>query len=401
MPSDPDDDGFLREVRAFLSAALPPDIADAPRTMQLIDHEVQQRWHHILAGRGWSVPDWPERFGGAGWSPRQMAIFEEEQAAAGAPPLSVFIGMIGPVLQRFGTPEQQARHLPPLVAGTASWCQGYSEPGAGSDLAGLRTRAVLDGGHYVVNGQKIWTTYAHRADWMFCLVRTSTEGRPQQGITFLLVDMTTPGIVIRPIRSIDGLHHLNEIFFTDVRVPVSERIGEEGQGWAIAKYLLEHERGGLGSLLSVRSQIEAVRVLIDEVLDRDTADGLAESATLHRDAARAEIEMLALEAYAEHQGALGGDSRAEPSSASILKLGTTELQQRIGALGVRALGPAALPDQSSLLEPHRPDAMIGPVGAAKAMLLYLFGRSFTILGGTSEVQRGLIFRSLINGTLER
>ena len=394
-----DEDRFRQAARAFLAQNLPPDIAAAPRTMQLVDHEVQQRWHRILAVRGWSVPGWPVEHGGMGWSDRELEIWEEEQALAGAPPLSVFIHMIGPVLQAFGTPEQQARHLPPLIAGEASWCQGYSEPGAGSDLAGLRTRAVRDDDAYVVNGQKIWTTYAHKADWMFCLVRTGDEARPQQGITFLLIDMATPGVTVRPIISIDGLHHLNEVFFSDARVPAANRVGEEGQGWAIAKFLLEHERGSVGSLLTVRGQIESAYALIDAVFDRSDPEQAGEAAALDRAVGQAEIDMLALDAYAHHQAALAQDNGAEPSRASILKLGTTELQQRIGALGTQALGPEAARDQSVYLEPFQPDRLVGTPGAAHAMLLYLFGRSFTILGGTSEVQRGIIYRSLTTGPL--
>lgn len=388
-----EEDRFRQEVRSFLADKLPQDVAEAPRTMQLVDHAVQQRWHRIRAQRGWAVPGWPTEYGGAGWSPRQLEIFEGEQARVGAPPLSVFIDMIGPVLQAFGTPEQQVRHLPPLVAGTTSWCQGYSEPGAGSDLAALRTAAVLAGDAYVVNGQKIWTTYAHKADWMFCLVRTGRSAKPQQGITFLLIDMTSPGITVRPIISIDGLHHLNEVFFNDVRVPVGNRVGNDGEGWTIAKFLLEHERGSVGSLLTVRGQVEAVRALTDAAFDRSDRAQDIEAGTIEHQLAEAEIEMLALDAYAQHQSALPESAR-EPSGASILKLGTTELQQRIGALGVRALGADSLRDQSAYLEPYRPAALTGPPGAAQSLLLYLFGRSFTILGGTSEVQRGIIFQRL-------
>ena len=188
----------------------------------LLDVDMQQAWHQRLAKKGWAVPTWPIEHGGCGWTPEQLAIFDEELVAASAPPLSPNLQMIGPVLIAYGTPEQQVTHLPPLRSGEILWCQGYSEPSAGSDLAALRTRAVRDGDDYVVNGQKIWTSYAHAADWMFCLVRTSSEGRPQAGISFLLIDMKTPGITVRPIWSIDGLHHLNEVFFNDVRVPGSE-----------------------------------------------------------------------------------------------------------------------------------------------------------------------------------
>ncbi|MGE0596171.1 MAG: acyl-CoA dehydrogenase family protein [Hyphomonadaceae bacterium] len=390
-------DEFRREVRGFLASALPAEIAEAPRTTQLIDQKVQQRWHRILAERGWAVPSWPAEHGGCGWPDVWLAVFEEELARAKAPPISVFVDMIGPVLYTFGTEQQKARHLAPLRNGEVVWCQGYSEPGAGSDLASLRTKAVREEDAFVVNGQKIWTTYAHRADWMFALVRTSGEGRPQQGVSFLLIDMRTPGITIRPIRSIDGLHHLNEVFFSDVRVPVENLVGHENGGWAIAKFLLERERNGVGSLLTVSGQIQSVRDLIEQNYPPDEPPLAFERGRLEAALAETEINLAALDAFNRRQAALAERGAASPAGPSILKLAVTELQQTIAEIGVRALGRDAARDQSALIEDYRPDQMLGSPGGALAMLQYLFGRAYTILGGTSEVQRNLIFKSIRPG----
>lgn len=387
-------EAFRTEVRAFLSEHLPRRIAEAPRTTQLIDHRVQQEWHKVLAARGWATPTWPTEHGGCAWPADFLPVFEEELARAKAPPISVFVEMIGPVLYTFGTEAQKARHLAPLRQGEVMWCQGYSEPGSGSDLASLRTRARRSGDYYVVNGQKIWTTYAHRADWMFALVRTNDEGRAQQGISFLLIDMATPGIEIRPIRSIDGLHHLNEVFFSDVRVPVENLVGEENGGWSIAKFLLEHERNGVGSLLTVWSQIEAVFRLIDQTYPPDHMDTVFEREALRSALADAEITLMAIEGYNQRQAALSARGVSSPAGPSILKLAVTELQQNIAEIGVRALGIDVLRDQSGLIEDYRPEAMKGAEGGSVALLQYLFGRAYTILGGTSEVQRNLIFRSI-------
>lgn len=385
---------FREEVRTFLASHLTPDLAEAPRTSLLISHEPQQRWHRILAAQGWATPTWPVEFGGTGWSAAQHQIFEEELSAASAPPLSPFVEMIGPVLYTFGTPAQIEQHLAALRDGLVSWCQGYSEPGAGSDLASLRTRATRDGDEYVVSGQKIWTTYAHRADWMFALVRTSAEGRPQAGISFLLIDMKSPGITIRPIRSIDGLHHLNEVFLSDVRVPVSNLVGLENGGWSVAKFLLEHERSGVGSLVTLNGQLNRVRAAVDAAFDlSDPAQARAHDA-LDYELCESEIRLLALDAFNRRQSALAQRGAAHPAGPSLLKLAVTELQQKIAELGVRALGHDALREQSSLLEHYRPELIEGLRDGPHLMLHYLFGRAFTILGGTSEIQRNLIFRNV-------
>ena len=251
---------FREEVRSFLVRELTPDLKAIAKLNFSQSREDNASWHHKLFQAGWVAPSWPEEFGGTGWSQQQQYIFSEELTLAGAPMLMLFaLGMIGPVLYTFGTEEQRERHLPGILDGSVWWCQGYSEPGSGSDLASLKTRAVRDGDSYVINGQKIWTTNAHRSDWMFALVRTDTECKPQQGITFLLVPMSTAGIEVKPIVSIDGLHHLNEVYFTDARVPISNGIGEENKGWSYAKYLLSHERTAIANIPASKMLIDAIR----------------------------------------------------------------------------------------------------------------------------------------------
>lgn len=383
---------FRSEVSAYLQDALTPEMRRAPRTIMLLDVDLQQAWHRQLAQQGWAVPNWPVEHGGTGWSREQLAVFEEELVAACAPPLSPNLQMIGPVLIAFGTPEQQELHLPPLRSGELLWCQGYSEPSAGSDLAALRTRAVRDGDEYVLNGQKIWTSYAHAANWMFGLVRTSTEGKRQAGITFLLIDMKTPGITVRPIRSIDGLHHFNEVFFNDVRVPVANRIGAENDGWRIAKYLLQHERNGVADTAYLRMRLGKVRDVARRSPDDSGSGSILADKTFARQMAIVEIDLLALECLAARAGS-ADDSAGAGGMSSALKLRGSEIEQAIAELGRLALGSIARLDQSATLEDPSCET-VGPLGGPEVMLNYLNGRAATIYGGSSEVQRGIIFKQL-------
>ena len=255
-----DHDAFRQQVRSFLQDSLTPELRKAASRGLAISREAGTKWHSLLHEKGWIVPEWPTEYGGTGWDVTQKHIFDEECALAGAPMLQPFgVGMVGPVIYSFGTQEQKDRHLPGILDGSTWWCQGYSEPGSGSDLASLKTQAVRDGDEYVVNGQKIWTTNAHMADWIFALVRTDNEDKPQRGISFLLIDMNTPGIEVRPIVSIDGFHHLNEVYFTDVRVPVANRIGDENKGWTYAKFLLGHERTGIAGVAGSTLAVETLR----------------------------------------------------------------------------------------------------------------------------------------------
>lgn len=383
-----EDAAFRAEVRAFLAENLSERLRSAPRALLMIDHADQQEWHGILARRGWSVPGWPIEYGGTGWTSAQRHIFDEELSLAKAPMLSPQLNMIGPVLYTYGTDAQREQHLPKLVSGETLWCQGYSEPGAGSDLASLRTQAVRDGEDYIINGQKIWTTFAHCADWMFCLVRTSSEGKPQAGITFLLIDMRTPGIQVRPIISIDGLHHLNEVFFTDVRVPIANRIGDENQGWSYAKFLLKHERDNIGEIGTIMNHLQTLRRAA-----REKPFTVQRQVLFERNLAEVETDLIGLEALNARRLALAGSQGDDPVYASIIKLRASELQQRIFEMTIDLLGPYVQPSQSDLIA--RPAGeIVGPDWGPEAVVNYMFGRALTILGGTSEVQRNLVFRAL-------
>jgi acyl-CoA dehydrogenase len=390
---DADDLAFRDEVRAFLRERLTDDMVRATRlnTSVFSEPDVCLRWHRILHERGWVAPAWPVEHGGAGWSLVRRWIFETELARAGAPPLSPMgLRMAGPVIMRFGTPAQRARWLPRILSGEDAWCQGYSEPGSGSDLASLRTRAVRDGDAYVVDGTKIWTTHAHHADMMFALVRTDADGaRRQDGISFLLIDMRSPGITVRPIRSASGDHEVNQVFLDGVRVPVDHRIGDEGQGWTIAKYLLEFERGGAIAAARLRAALERVVALAQARGALDDPDlALAVSAVeVDVDALEAtELRVMATMQVGQNPGGL---------VSSMLKLRWSELQQAITRLGVRALGADAL-----LWEPARPLHLHEPGSgldddARPVVAQYLNARAYTIFGGSSEIQREIVAREVL------
>lgn len=383
------DIAFRDEVRAFLAAAATDDMrrAEALTTGFISDPDIAIAFHRALHRKGWSVHAWPTEYGGTGWTPVQRYIFETECARAGAP---VYNGagarMVGPVIMRFGTPAQKADYLPRIAAGEDHWCQGYSEPGSGSDLASLKTKATAAGDDYVISGQKIWTSNAHKSNRMFALVRTSSEGKRQDGITFLLLDMNLPGITVRPIIGTGGDHEFNEVFFDNVRVPKSGRVGDENKGWEVAKYLLEFERGGSMSAARVRAQyvklIETVRRRCAG--DADIALRLAEIGT-DLDA----MEMIELSTLS----ALQAGANPGPLS-SLLKLRWSELRQAITELAVDAIGEDALrwiedrPLYETLqLPPEEEEALsAGP--------RYLNYRAYTILGGTSEIQTGILARAL-------
>jgi acyl-CoA dehydrogenase len=390
---DADDLAFRDEVRAFLRECLTDDLVRATRlnTSVFSEPDVCLRWHRILFERGWVAPAWPVEYGGAGWSLVRRWLFETELARAGAPPLSPLgLRMAGPVIMRFGTPEQRARWLPRMLSGEDAWCQGYSEPGSGSDLASLKTRAVRDGDAYVVDGTKIWTTHAHHADMMFALVRTGADSaRRQDGISFLLIDMRTPGITVRPIRSASGDHEVNQVFFDGVRVPLANRIGEEGQGWTIAKYLLEFERGGAIAAARLRAALERVVALAEARGALDDADlALAVSAVeVDVDALEAtELRVMATMQVGQNPGGL---------VSSMLKLRWSELQQAITRLAVRALGADAL-----VWETERPMHLHPPPSglddeARPVVAQYLNARAYTIFGGSSEIQREIVAREVL------
>jgi acyl-CoA dehydrogenase len=385
-------DAFRMEIRAFLRDQLSPDLAGSFRKLRR-DVQSTRHWQSILNARGWGAPSWAKADGGAGWTASQCLIFGEECAAAGAPPQDGFgQRLVGPVLNHFGTPEQKAEHTRHILSGERLWCQGFSEPGSGSDLASLRTRGELtaDGAHYIVSGQKIWTSYAHHADWIFLLVRTDPSVKKQAGITFLILDMRSAGITVRPIRTIDGEHHVNEVFFDDVRVPVENRIGAEGQGWAITKFLLDNEHvvaAEIPLLLQYARQLRALFAAAPVVMQSTLA--------LHMARMEGELEALSIMACRVVEMEEMHD-RAAAALGSILKLRGTELQQRMTELSVTMLG-----DYGAVAYP-RPDTMpaasndLLPGGELAEDIAsdMLFRRASTIYGGASEIQRGIIARAL-------
>jgi acyl-CoA dehydrogenase len=381
---------FQREVREFLDEALTDDIrrAVAQTPTVFVEKDIAERWHAKLAERGWLAPLWPREYGGAGWNVTQQFIYEAEAARAGAPgTIPMGVRMVGPVIIRFGTEAQKRHYLPRILSGEDYWCQGYSEPGAGSDLASLKCRAEPDGDDYLVNGTKIWTTHAHCANRIFCLVRTSSKGRPQAGITFLLIDMETPGVSVRPIRSFSGDHEINQVFFDNVRVPQANRVGEEGQGWTCAKFLLEHERGGMAA--------HRMKAMLEQVRRIARAEGLGDDPLMQAKLAEVEIDILALE-FSELRllSDLSAGTPAGPES-SVLKVQFTEIQQRLTELAVDAVGPGGL-----FFQPARPlyEADSGaavPDYLPAVMPTYMNARAASIYAGTNEIQRNLIARLVL------
>ncbi len=385
-----EDVAFRDEVRRFLDQHVPPAMRRAHdlTTCFIVDPDVTVHFHRALARKGWSVPNWPVEYGGTGWTPVQRYIFEIECARASATTHNNAGALfVGPVIMRFGTQQQKDTYLPRIRSGEDHWAQGYSEPGSGSDLASLKTKAVSDGDHYVVNGQKIWTTLAHKSNRLFALVRTSSEGKRQEGITFLLIDLDLPGITIRPIVGNGGDHEFNEVFFDNVRVPKAGRVGEENKGWEVAKYLLEFERGGNVMAGRVRAQFARVARLIAVRCpdDPELAMRLAELGT-DIDA----MEMIDLSVLSAHQAG------ANPGPiSSLLKLRWSEIRQTVGELAMDAAGEDALRwvDERPLYE-----ALQLPPDEEETLALiprYLNGRAFTIMGGTTEVQTNILAKSLL------
>jgi alkylation response protein AidB-like acyl-CoA dehydrogenase len=391
------EDTFRLEVRRFIQEHLPAEMAE--RTLRGY-HPYKPDvvwWTRQLCERGWSVPNWPVEYGGPGWTVAERHVFDEECYLAGCPALSPQgVYLVGPTIYTFGNEAQKRFFLPPIRTAEHLWAQGFSEPNAGSDLAALQTRAVREGSHYIVNGQKIWTSDAHHSEWLFLLVRTSTVGRPQAGISFLLADLATPGITVRPIRSIDGGHILNEVFLQDVRVPVENLIGEENQGWTYAKDLLGKERTFSAEAPRCKGLLARLKRIAAAV--PAGAGALIDDPQFSRRMAQLEIDVIAHEmtlhrAVLEEEGGKPGDV----ATASILKIRGTELVQRIGALTVEALGDEALP---RYLESDH--LLASPRDAVQALALgvvadFLYRRAATIYGGTNEVQRNIIAAQLLKG----
>ena len=389
-----EDLAFREEVRAFIRDNLPNDIAESvSRGHALSKHDIQ-RWQRILYDQGWAAPAWPEEFGGPGWNATQRYIFDEVMAEFDTPETVPFgMLMVGPLIFTFGTQAQKDRFLPKILTGEEWWCQGYSEPGSGSDLASLQAKAERDGEHYVVNGTKTWNSLAHLADWVFCLVRTSNEGKQQEGISFLLIDMNTPGIEPKPIISIDGAHHLNMTYYTDVRVPVENRIGEENKGWTYAKFLLGHERN---SIAEVGLSKQRLRRLKEIAAEEQTGGGtLAEDSTFSGKVADAEISLTTLEYLNLRFLAKEAAGRPIGPEVSMLKIKGTELRQKLTELTIEALGYYAVPFEPEQLTDGWNEPPIGPDYAAAQMPQYLYSRAATIYGGSNEIQRNIIAKMVL------
>jgi alkylation response protein AidB-like acyl-CoA dehydrogenase len=382
---------FRDEVRAFIEANVPQDA----RRRVLEGHEVSRedtvRWQQILHRRGWGGPNWPKQFGGTGWDPVRQYIFEEESAAAGAPRLLPFgLKMVGPVIMRFGNAEQQKRFLPRILSGEDWWAQGYSEPGAGSDLASLKTRAERKGDRYVVNGQKTWITLAQYADWIFCLVRTDPAVKKQAGISFLLIDMKSRGVTVRPITLLDGSHEVNEVWFEDVEVPVENLVGDENGGWTYAKFLLQHERTNIAGVgVSKRELARLKRIASAE--RKDGKPLLADPGFAAR-VAQVEVELMALEITNLRVLAAEAERRSPGPEASLLKIKGTEIQQALSELMMHAIGPRALAlragDRSGV-----PSTL--PADGTRAGGTYLNLRKTSIYGGSNEIQKNIIAQTIL------
>jgi alkylation response protein AidB-like acyl-CoA dehydrogenase len=387
-----EDLAFRDQVRAFLDAKLPADLQNKVRRHLRLSKDDYVRWHKILAAQGWVAPGWPQEFGGPGWSSVQRHLFDEECARAGTPPILPFgVNMVAPVIMAFGNAEQKAHFLPRILSCEDWWCQGYSEPGAGSDLASLKTTAVRDGDDYIVNGQKTWTTLAQHADMIFCLVRTDSGVRKQEGISFLLIDMHTPGVTVRPILMLDEDHEVNEVFFDNVRVPAANLIGEENRGWTYAKYLLGHERTGIAAV--GRSKRELGFVKRYAATRSRNGKPLLQDPLYAAKVATLEIELMALEMTVLR--VLAQEHKAPGPEASVLKVRGTEIQQTLTELMVEAAGPMALAFDPAYLESDHAHSIGGDDDAAPLAGYYFNFRKTSIYGGSNEIQRNIITQMIL------
>jgi alkylation response protein AidB-like acyl-CoA dehydrogenase len=383
---------FRDQVRAFLDAELPADLRHKVRNHLRLHKDDYVRWHRVLARQGWAAPGWPREYGGPDWTPVQRHIFEEECARAGTPPVLPFgVNMVAPVIMAFGSQAQKDYYLPRILSCEDWWCQGYSEPGAGSDLASLKTTAVRDGDHYVVNGQKTWTTLAQHADMIFCLVRTDPTVRKQEGISFLLIDMHAPGVTVRPIIMLDEDHEVNEVFFDNVRVPAANLVGQENRGWTYAKYLLGHERTGIAAV--GRSMRELARLKALARREHKNGEPLLRDPLFAAKVADLEIELMALEMTVLR--VLAQADQAPGPEASVLKVRGTEIQQRLSELMVEAAGPLALPFEPAYLEGEHAHSVIDDDFAAPLLPHYFNFRKTSIYGGSNEIQRNIISQMIL------
>ncbi|MBK7262868.1 MAG: acyl-CoA dehydrogenase family protein [Rubrivivax sp.] len=375
---------FRRDIRQWVAANLPKDISHKVHNAWRLSRDDMQRWAKILGKKGWLGWGWPQKFGGPGWNAVQKHLFEEECALAGAPRVVPFGPvMVAPVIMAFGSPEQQRRFLPGIASGEVWWSQGYSEPGAGSDLAGLKTRAERQGDKYIVNGQKAWTTLGQYGEWIFCLVRTSTEGKPQTGISFLLIDMKSPGVTVRPIVLLDGEPEVNEVFFDNVEVPAENLIGEENKGWTYAKHLLSHERTNIADVNRAKRELERLKRITK-------SEGLWDDQRFRDQVALLEVEIVALEMMVLRVLSAEKSGKQSLDVAGLLKIRGSEIQQRYSELMMLAAGPYARPFVYEAMEAGWQGDHVGAAHNAPLAGTYFNMRKTTIYGGSNEVQRNIV-----------
>jgi alkylation response protein AidB-like acyl-CoA dehydrogenase len=393
-----EEEAFRERIVHFLQAKLPQRLSNKVRHGKRLTRADMAEWHAILNEQGWLANHWPEQYGGPGWNAVQKFIFENECALAGAPRIVPFgVNMLGPVLIKYGSEAQKRYWLPRILDGSDWWCQGYSEPGAGSDLAAVKTTAVrgtdANGSHYIVNGQKTWTTLGQHANMIFCLVRTATDARKQEGISFLLVDMKTPGVEVRPIITLDGEHEINEVFFTDVRVPAENLVGEENKGWTYAKYLLTYERTNIAGVGFSAAALERLRKVAAKVLRNGRP--LADDPLFATRLARVEIDLENMKTTNLRVIAAVAGGGVPGAESSMLKIRGTEIRQEISSLLRRAMGPYAQPFIEDALHDGYDEPPVGPEEAASAAALYFNNRKLSIFGGSNEIQKNIISKMIL------
>ncbi|MEO7391022.1 MAG: acyl-CoA dehydrogenase family protein [Ramlibacter sp.] len=392
----PEEQKFREDIRAWVGSNLPQEISNKVHNALHLTREDMQQWARILGKKGWLGHGWPKQFGGPGWSAVQKHLFEEECALAGAPRVVPFGPvMVAPVIMAFGSAEQQQRFLPGIASGEVWWSQGYSEPGSGSDLASLKCRAERKGDKYIVNGQKTWTTLAQYGEWIFCLVRTSTEGKPQTGISFLLIDMKTPGVMVRPIIMLDGGHEVNEVFFDNVEVPAANLIGEENKGWTYAKHLLSHERTNIADVNRAKRELERLKRIAKAEDLYDPAQGGPDALRFRDEVARLEVDVVALEMLVLRVLSAEKSGKNSLDIAGLLKIKGSEIQQRYSELMMLAAGPYALPYIKEAMEAGWQGDYIGAAHCAPLASTYFNLRKTTIYGGSNEVQRNIVAQTVL------
>ncbi len=389
-----EEEAFRTEVQTFLKENLPERIAAKVKAGQRLTKADQEEWHAILNERGWFANHWPQEWGGPGWGPVQKFIFDNECALAGGPRIVPFgVNMLGPVLIKYGNEAQKHYWLPRILSGADWWCQGYSEPGAGSDLASVKTTAVRQGDYYIVNGQKTWTTQGQYANMIFCLVRTDHLAKPQEGISFLLVDMTSPGVELRPIQTLDGDREINEVFFTDVKVPLENLVGEENKGWTCAKYLLTYERTGIAGVGFSVAALEKLKVIADKVMKNGKP--LRQDPIFATRMAKVEIDLENMKTTNLRVIAAAAGGGVPGAESSMLKIRGTEIRQEILSLIRRAMGPYALPYIEAAQYEGYAGNPVGPKEAATSAANYFNYRKLSIFGGSNEIQKNIISKMIL------